>query len=280
VIRLSEILSDIRTTLADHSDTPGLDAQVLIAQSLAKPRSWVLAHPEAVITDEQQAIIQANLTRLKKGEPLPYVLGHWEFYGLDFLVTADTLIPRPETELLIDHALGWLRDHPSRRSGLDIGTGSGCIAISLARHIPDLRIIAVDLSFPALIIARQNALQHGVLDQIDFIQADLVLASNNRFDLLCANLPYIPSDQLVQLKIYGKEPRLALDGGPSGLDLIRRLIEAVPTLAAAGGLILFEIESSQGEPINNLASSVLPNAEVKVHIDLAKRDRLVSIQLP
>lgn len=280
MIRLSEILSDIRTTLADHSDTPGLDAQVLIAQSLAKPRSWVLAHPEAVITDEQQAIIQANLTRLKKGEPLPYVLGHWEFYGLDFLVTADTLIPRPETELLIDHALGWLRDHPSRRSGLDIGTGSGCIAISLARHIPDLRIIAVDLSFPALIIARQNALQHGVLDQIDFIQADLVLASNNRFDLLCANLPYIPSDQLVQLKIYGKEPRLALDGGPSGLDLIRRLIEAVPTLAAAGGLILFEIESSQGEPINNLASSVLPNAEVKVHIDLAKRDRLVSIQLP
>jgi release factor glutamine methyltransferase len=280
VIRLSEILSDIRTTLADHSDTPGLDAQVLIAQSLAKPRSWVLAHPEAVITDEQQAIIQANLTRLKKGEPLPYVLGHWEFYGLDFLVTADTLIPRPETELLIDHALGWLRDHPSRRSGLDIGTGSGCIAISLARHIPDLRIIAVDLSFPALIIARQNALQHGVLDQIDFIQADLVLASNNRFDLLCANLPYIPSDQLVQLKIYGKEPRLALDGGPSGLDLIRRLIEAVPNLAAAGGLILFEIESSQGEPINNLASSVLPNAEVKVHIDLAKRDRLVSIQLP
>lgn len=280
MIRLSEILSDIRTTLADHSDTPGLDAQVLIAQSLAKPRSWVLAHPEAVITDEQQAIIQANLTRLKKGEPLPYVLGHWEFYGLDFLVTADTLIPRPETELLIDHALGWLRDHPSRRSGLDIGTGSGCIAISLARHIPDLRIIAVDLSFPALIIARQNALQHGVLDQIDFIQADLVLASNNRFDLLCANLPYIPSDQLVQLKIYGKEPRLALDGGPSGLDLIRRLIEAVPNLAAAGGLILFEIESSQGEPINNLASSVLPNAEVKVHIDLAKRDRLVSIQLP
>jgi len=202
--QLAELLNNLRTILADHSDTPGLDAQVLIAQSLAKPRSWVLAHPEAELTDEQLEIIQTGLARLKKGEPLPYVLGHWEFYGLDFLITHDTLIPRPETELLVEHALDWLHEHPKRRYGLDIGTGSGCIAISLARHIPDLRIVAVDLSFPALITARQNALQHGVLHQVHFVQTDLILASKIQFDLICANLPYIPSDQLAQLKINGK----------------------------------------------------------------------------
>lgn len=277
--QLAELLNNLRTILADHSDTPGLDAQVLIAQSLAKPRSWVLAHPEAELTDEQLEIIQTGLARLKKGEPLPYVLGHWEFYGLDFLVTHDTLIPRPETELLVEHALDWLHEHPKRRYGLDIGTGSGCIAISLARHIPDLRIVAVDLSFPALITARQNALQHGVLHQVHFVQTDLILASKIQFDLICANLPYIPSDQLAQLKINGKEPTLALDGGPDGLESIRRFMESAPSLTKSGGLLLLEIEASQGDTLRDLASKVFPKAQTRLHRDLAERDRLISIQL-
>lgn len=277
--QLAELLNNLRTILADHSDTPGLDAQVLIAQSLAKPRSWVLAHPEAELTDEQLEIIQTGLARLKKGEPLPYVLGHWEFYGLDFLVTHDTLIPRPETELLVEHALDWLHEHPKRRYGLDIGTGSGCIAISLARHIPDLRIVAVDLSFPALITARQNALQHGVLHQVHFVQTDLILASKIQFDLICANLPYIPSDQLAQLKINGKEPTLALDGGPDGLESIRRFMESAPSLTKSGGLLLLEIEASQGDTLRDLASKVFPKAQTRLHHDLAERDRLISIQL-
>lgn len=277
--QLAELLNNLRTILADHSDTPGLDAQVLIAQSLAKPRSWVLAHPEAELTDEQLEIIQTGLARLKKGEPLPYVLGHWEFYGLDFLITHDTLIPRPETELLVEHALDWLHEHPKRRYGLDIGTGSGCIAISLARHIPDLRIVAVDLSFPALITARQNALQHGVLHQVHFVQTDLILASKIQFDLICANLPYIPSDQLAQLKINGKEPTLALDGGPDGLEPIRRFMESAPSLTKSGGLLLLEIEASQGDALRDLASKVFPKAQTRLHRDLAERDRLISIQL-
>lgn len=277
--QLAELLNNLRTILADHSDTPGLDAQVLIAQSLAKPRSWVLAHPEAELTDEQLEIIQTGLARLKKGEPLPYVLGHWEFYGLDFLVTHDTLIPRPETELLVEHALDWLHEHPKCRYGLDIGTGSGCIAISLARHIPDLRIVAVDLSFPALITARQNALQHGVLHQVHFVQTDLILASKIQFDLICANLPYIPSDQLAQLKINGKEPTLALDGGPDGLESIRRFMESAPSLTKSGGLLLLEIEASQGDTLRDLASKVFPKAQTRLHRDLAERDRLISIQL-
>ena len=168
------------------------------------------------------------------------------------------LIPRPETELLVERALGWLRDHPDRRAAADVGTGSGCIAVTLARHTPDLRVAAVDRSPAALDVTRQNARAHGVDARIDFFQADLLGSVPGPFDLICANLPYIPTADVNDLAVARHEPRLALDGGPDGLDLIHRLLAQLPARLSPGGLALFEIEYRQGQSAAALAQAASP----------------------
>jgi release factor glutamine methyltransferase len=211
------------------------------------------------------------------------VLGHWEFYGLDFELTPDVLIPRPETELLVERAIKWLRASRVRRSVADVGTGSGCIAVTIAKHIPDAEIIATDISYPALVVAKRNARRHGVSKHIKFIQCDLLpphadpLPTDLRFDLVCANLPYIPTPTLRKLPVYGSEPSLALDGGTDGLDVLRRLLRIIPEWLAPNGMILLEIESSQGMSAVSLAYDAFESAEIHLHKDLAGQDRLVEI---
>ena len=162
----------LRQQLEPYSDTASLDAQVLLAHLLEKPRAWVLAHPEALLTSAQEQSLTQAVERLQNGEPLPYVLGEWEFFGLSFQVTPAVLIPRPETELLVEQALKALQARPHLLSTAsqqlclaDIGTGSGCIAISLAVHLPGIQILATDLSNAALQVARLNALRHQVSDR-------------------------------------------------------------------------------------------------------------------
>jgi release factor glutamine methyltransferase len=280
----------LREHLSPLSDTPGLDAQVLLAHVLEKPRAWVLAHPEAELSALQQEALEAALRRLEGGEPLPYVLGHWEFYGLDFTLTPAVLIPRPETELLVEQALDWLRRRPPGPAwAVDVGAGSGCIAVSLAVHAPELRLVATDISRPALELSRRNAQKHGVSDRLDFIQSDLLtpfLSSPNPFplppipcfSLICANLPYIPTVTLADLPVASSEPRLALDGGPDGLGLLRRLLEQAPGRLASGGLLLLEIEAGQGQAVLELARKAFPGADVRLLPDLAGRDRLVRVE--
>jgi release factor glutamine methyltransferase len=275
---LSEWLELLRRSLAQVSDTPNLDSQVLLAEVLGQPRAWVMAHPEAELNDEQAARLQNQLQRLEGGEALPYVLGHWEFYGLDFLISPAVLIPRPETELLVDQALAWLQANPGRNQAADVGTGSGCIAVSLAVHHPDLRVTAIDLSTAALETARQNAARHGVQRQVRLVQADLLSASKGTFDLICANPPYIPRNELEKLKVYQREPGLALDGGPDGLTLIRRLLAEAPQRLAAGGLLLMEIEASLGEQVLALARQFFPGAQWQILPDLAGRERLLRVE--
>jgi release factor glutamine methyltransferase len=268
------------------SETAGLDAQVLMAHILGRSRAWVLAHSEAPITPAEIELFQGALIRLEAGEPLPYVLGCWEFYGLEFQVAPDVLIPRPETELLVDQALDWLTAHPGRRLAADIGTGSGCIAISLAVHCSDLKVIATDLYSPALRIAQLNAIHHHVADRILFVQADLLSPfpySPNPllpyFDLLCANLPYIPTDTLRSLDVARSEPWSALHGGADGLDLIHDLVFSAPGRMAFGGVMFLEIESSQGVRALALARRAFHASEVQIHQDLARHDRVLVIQL-
>src|SRR6266487_1194296 len=143
---MPSLLSDITTSLASISDTPALDASVLLAHIVRKPRTWVLAHPELTLKTEEQNRLNASLARLESGEPFPYVLGHWEFFGLDFDITPDVLIPRPETELLVEKAIAWLQEYPGRRTVADVGTGSGAIAVSIAVNVPDINILATDIS--------------------------------------------------------------------------------------------------------------------------------------
>lgn len=274
-------LEKITTRLQNLSDSPALDAQVLLAHITGKPRAWILAHPEIALDPKQDDALKGALARLENNVPLPYVLGHWEFFGLDFIVTPDVLIPRPETEMLVEYAIKWLHDK-SKASVLDVGTGCGCIPICLAKHARDLSLLAVDLSSSALNIARQNAAKHGVAEQIEFIQNDLLanLQPSNfqTFNLICANLPYIPTETLQGLGVYGREPELALDGGADGLDLIHRLLADAPRWLAPQGLILLEIDSSHGKAALGLAKNAFPQAGVSLHQDLAGLDRLIKIQ--
>ncbi|MBN1145848.1 MAG: peptide chain release factor N(5)-glutamine methyltransferase [Anaerolineales bacterium] len=261
------------------SESASLDAQALLAHVLGASRAWVLAHPEAAITAGQARALEAALARLEAGEPLPYVLGRWEFYGLDFIVTPATLIPRPETELLVEQALAWLEAHPAPRRALDVGAGTGCIGIALAVNAPRLDVLASDCSLAALRVARGNAQRHGVATRVRFVQADLLPPVAARFDLICANLPYIPSAALAGLRVSRWEPGLALDGGQDGLALIRRLLQAAPTALAEGGLLLLEIEASQGAAARNLARGAFPAAEASLLRDLAGKERLLKMQI-
>ncbi len=285
-----EALFRLTQRLVELSDTPALDAQVLLAHVLGKPRAWVLARPEVSLTPEQQNTLDDAVTRLENYEPLPYVLGHWEFFGLDFIVTPDVLIPRPETELLVETAIEWSAFSTQRSKTLDIGTGSGCIAVSLAVHCPQADIVATDISAAALEVARRNAERHHVADRIQFVQADLLPPSTFNlqpatcnlppatFDIIAANLPYIPTETLKSLPIYGHEPTLALDGGPDGLDLIRRLLADATRCLAEQGLLLLEIEASQGDSASRQARQAFPTAEIRLLPDLAGHDRLLTIR--
>ncbi len=279
VTPLGRALATIKQQLAPHSDTPALDAQTLATHILGKSRAWLLAHPEYILSPKEEIRLAEAAARLQAGVPLPYVVGSWEFYGLRFTLTPDVLIPRPETELLVEQALAWLRHHPERRLAVDVGTGSGCIAITLAAHCADLQMLATDLSRAALAVARANASLHNVAQRIHFIQADLLsLLHGVRFDLICANPPYIPSATLQRLPIYGREPGLALDGGEDGLRIIRPLLAQARRLLRPGGLLLMEIEASLGAAARQLARRLYPQAKVDVLPDLAGHDRLLRIQ--
>jgi release factor glutamine methyltransferase len=279
----SSLLSDVTTQLTPISDTPGLDASVLIAHVINQPRTWVMAHPELGLTAEQQKELDDSLARLERGESFPYVLGHWEFFGLDLEVTPDVLIPRPETELLVEKAIVWLQKSPVRRAIADVGTGSGAIAVSIAVNVPGTRVLAADISYKALEVARKNAIKFDVINRIDFVQCDLLpshiesLPTELHFDLICANLPYIPTKTLHNLPIFGREPTLALDGGVDGLDPIRRLLNIAPEWLAPNGMILLEIESTQGIQALNLARDIFSEASIHLHQDLAGQDRLLEI---
>ena len=204
---------------------------------------------------------------------------------MDFDITPDVLIPRPETELLVEKAIKWLSASPERRTVADVGTGSGIIATSIAMHIPEARILATDISRAALKVAKRNAEKFHVHHRIDFLQCDLLpqhidpLPTDSHFDLICANLPYIPTATMHGLPIYGREPTLALDGGADGLDLYRRLLHTAPDWLAPNGMMLFEIEASQGMNALSLAYDTFSEATINLHQDLAGHNRLLEIQI-
>lgn len=260
----------------------GLEAQILAAHVLARPRAWVIAHPETPLSGEQREQLNSLLDRRLSGEPLPYLLGHWEFYGLDFEVTPDVLIPRPETELLVERALEHLRTKPGMRAAsmrvADAGSGSGCIAVSLLKNTPWLRMAATDISWKALQVARRNAARHDVLQRLALVHSDLLSACTGPFHVVCANLPYIPHQMLETLEVARCEPGLALDGGEDGLSAIRSLIEDAPRWLAPGGVLLLEMQHDQGDAVLELARQFLPESQAEVLRDLAGKPRLVEIR--
>ncbi len=283
--RLIDWQAGARRSLAaqrsDHDSSGwGLETQLLAAHALEQTRAWVLAHPEYLLAPEQQAQLDDLLARLAQGTPLPHLTGRQEFFGLEFEVTPDVLIPRPETELLVEHALAAISKMPGKSWIADAGTGSGCIAVTLAKHAPHARILAVDRSRVALCVARRNAARHSVADQIHFVQGNLLTAASGPFALICANLPYIPAPVLADLAVAQHEPRMALDGGSDGLALIAALLADAPRILAPGGVMLLEMQFDQGPAIHTLAMQTLPGACVTIVPDLAGLPRLVKIDAP
>ena len=278
----------IREFLKSQKNIVGdFDVQVLLAHVLKLSRPQLLINLETPLSTGQIDSANQAFSKLQAGQPLPYILGHWEFFGLDFDITKDVLIPRPETELLVEKAISYLKSNPNKINIADIGTGSGIIAISIAKNIPDAKIIATDISPEALQAAKRNAEKLGVKDKIEFIECDLLPQSKVKsrksdlrpetFDLICANLPYIPTQTLRQLPIYKKEPTLALDGGEDGLDLYRKLFSIAPNFLAENAILFCEIEATQGKSAAKLAHDFFPNAKVNLHQDLAGKDRLIEI---
>ena len=271
-------LDDYIVRLAQKSDTPALDAQGLLAHVMKKPRSWIMAHPEERLSASRAAALETLVANLENGDPLPYVLGRWEFFGLEFDVTPDVLIPRPETELLVERAIAWLKAHPEDRYAVDIGTGSGCIGIAMAANIPDLKVTASDISAAALEMAQHNAAKNGVRKRMEFVCCDL-FPPQAEYNLIVANLPYIPTKKLKKLPIYGHEPTMALNGGADGMDLIRRLLNAAPDRLVPGGFLLMEIEASEGSAALSLAFDAFEKADIHLHKDLSGRDRILEVQV-
>jgi len=282
-MKLGILLKEFSSQLEPITESSALEARVLLAHGIGRPVSFLLAHLDDEITSDQRASLDALLQRRLTGEPLPYILGHWEFFGLDFEVTPAVLIPRPETELLVEVAINWLSKRKTQNVNIvDVGTGSGCIAITLAKQIPEINITATDISSAALEVARRNAIKYEVSERVYFVECNLLPdesdVPHSTFDMILANLPYIPTATMKQTTVYGKEPTLALDGGADGLDLIRRLITLGATRLAPGGLMLLEIEASQGMSAVALAYDAFDHADIHLHRDLAGKDRLVEIQ--
>ena len=291
---MKNIINEVTHQLREFAETPALDAQVLLAHITGQSRSWVLAHPEMELPPAQEKKLAESLERMRSGVPLPYILGCWEFYGLEMIISQDVLIPRPETELLVDKALDWLRDNPLSRRVIDVGTGSGCIAVALADRVPDLEVVATDILEKAIKVARQNANKFNVASRVEFVCCNLFPArigdiwdslsahSNKKpsgANLIVANLPYIPTSILSDLKVYGREPVLALDGGKDGLDVIRKFLNQAPAYLEEGGLILMEIEASQGLSALSLAYDKYSEAVIHLHQDLTGRDRVIEIRI-
>lgn len=275
LITVDQALKNAIAALMGASGSPRMDAQLILSHVIDKPREYLIAHGEHTLTDLEAQTFQKLLTLRTKGMPIAYILGERPFFDRTFRVTSHVLIPRPETEHLVEAAIAWAKDKPSIRL-VDVGTGSGIIALTLAAHLPNSRVIATDVSAAALIVARDNG--EG-LNNVDYVQSDLLAAVNGLFDMICANLPYIATGEMNVLEVAKFEPHVALDGGDDGLVLIRRLLEQAPTRIKTPGLILLEMGADQGQAVAALGKSAFPNADVQVLKDYAGLDRVVRIEL-
>jgi release factor glutamine methyltransferase len=254
------------------------DAMLIAAFALGVDRSWVIAHDDSEVDAATFEQIAALLRRRSAGEPVAYITGTAGFYGREFSVTPSVLVPRPETEHLIEDAIGAMSS-VARSSVLDVGTGSGAIACTLAAELPAARIDAVDVSQEALMVARANADALGVSERITFFLGNLVdPVRERRYDCVVANLPYVPTMDIASAPDpVSFEPVLALDGGADGLDLYRRLLGGVREVLETGGVLLMEAAPPTIEGLMELAREAFPDGRTEFGIDYGGRRRYVKV---
>ena len=259
-----------------------LEAELLLADTLETDRTGLLAGLSDLLSEERQRHLDSLLSRRMQREPLAYLRGKREFYGLDFHVGPGVLIPRPETETLVEEALALaaLRESEQGTIIADVGTGSGIIAVSLAVHLPRSKLYATDISNTALSTAQGNARRHGVDARIAFLGGDLMEPLPERVDIVAANLPYLSTGAIQDLEpeIALYEPREALDGGPGGLDLVRRLLAQAHAHLRTGGALLLELDPWQMDAASRAALQAMPGAAVRCVRDLAGDERVLVVE--
>jgi len=260
------------------SESPRLDAEILLAHARGCPRIELYTGFDSLLTDEERSIMRELVRRRAQAEPVAYLVGHREFFSLDFRVTPDVLIPRPDTETLVVELLEIIRGLDQPRV-LDVGTGSGCISIAAAVNCPKARFTAVDLIPAALKIAEENARRHLAADRIRFLEGDLFapLDADDSFDVIASNPPYIREDELsgLQEDVRRHEPRAALVGGDDGLAVLRRLVSEAPGRLVPGGHLLTEISPEQAGDVRALFEATGKFREIGVIKDLAGQARVV-----
>jgi release factor glutamine methyltransferase len=284
-VKLAQALHEATEALqAAGIEDAWLEAEVLLRHALDLDRAHLYAGLQKDLSPGDQAVFHSLLARRLAHEPAAYIVGQREFYGLDLETTPAVLIPRWETELLVEEAIA----RACRPQGLkrplivDVGTGNGAIAVALAVHLPAAALLAIDLSREALALAIRNARRHGVENRISFLQADLLASLAQPADIIVANLPYVTSAEWEALppEIREHEPRAALDGGPDGLREIERLLEQAPSRLRPDGSLLLELAPHQAAPALALARRRFPGAAARILPDAAGLDRVLAIDTP
>jgi release factor glutamine methyltransferase len=277
---IASVLRAGRARLARSSETPALDADVLLRHALGIDRATLFARLGEPIAPAALAAYDRLLDERAGGVPVAYLTGRKEFMGYVFAVAPGVLIPRPETEFLVEWAIAWLRRRGAA-TVVDVGTGSGAIALSVAAGAgPGWRgrVLAADVSPVALAVASRNRARLGLSGRVELVQGSLLSWLRRPVDLVLANLPYLRPDQIAANPQLAAEPAIALDGGRDGLDVIRALLADAPRVLAAGGALGLEIDPSQRETVIRLVTAAFPGAQIDVLRDLAGRDRHVTIQ--
>ena len=286
----SALISAIKKLRHKNLPSAHLDVEVLLSAVLNKQTGYLIAHQEKEITAGQLKKFYSLISRRQNGTPIPYLTNHQWFYGLDFYVDKRVMIPRPETELLVEEAIKYSRLmyhklYAIKRQPVmiaDIGTGSGCLAVTLAKYLTSAKIYASDLSEKALAVAKINAKKHKVLKRIKFLQGDLLTplgssrapARLSNFDIIVANLPYLTADEAANLP---HEPKQALDGGKLGLEIMERLLKEALNHLNTGGKIFLEISPVQTKAIEYMVEQQMPAKKVEFKKDLTGRDRLAVV---
>ena len=263
------------------SESASLDAQLLLAETLVTERTVILAHPERELKANEEVLFRQVVERRVRGEPLAYILGKRAFYDREFRVTPATLIPRPETEVLLEAALESVVADGQGVTVADVGTGCGALAICFAALKSGAQVYASDIREEALAIARQNGEAHGV--RVEWEKGDILqpwLEGGIQLDRIMANLPYIATDELQGLEVSAYEPWVALDGGEDGLMVIRRLLAQLPKACAPRAQAWLEIGAAQGAAVLRDVKRILPQAVASLLKDYAGLNRVLHLQLP
>jgi len=278
-VNLKQTLIESRGILAagNIEDAP-LESELLLRHALQLSRVQLFLDLDRELNPEEDKVFWHLVGRRLRGEPTAYITGHREFFGLGFCVDPRVLIPRPESELLVEKAINLVKNHTIATIA-EIGTGCGAIAISLALSLPGTRIYATDISAPALEVARFNCEQHGVANDVCLLQGDMLAPLPEPVDLIVANLPYVKEADLAGMNSANFEPSLALNGGTDGLEKIYRLCQGISGKLRSPGYLLLEIGQGQGKAIAAVLCNLFPPAQIEITPDFSGIERVISLGL-